>query len=100
MFSVRFVDLGIRRLQALAPGTTVVGRAPDCDLLIDDASVSRRHAAFDVSGDRCVIRDLGSRNGVLHNGSFVTTAAVSDGDDLRVGRLDRIHDARGRYVPA
>jgi two-component system, NtrC family, response regulator AtoC len=43
-------------------GTIVVGRAPDCDVIIDDASVSRHHAEIDL-GPPVTIRDLGSSNG-------------------------------------
>lgn len=42
----------------------VIGRAPDCDLVIDDESVSRKHAVIEGR----LLEDLGSRNGTVVNG--------------------------------
>lgn len=69
--------------------TFTVGRLPDCDVVVDHPSVSKRHAelSWDEAIRRCAVRDLGSRNGTLLNegaldsGSFV----VSDDDVLTFG---------------
>lgn len=58
----------------LQPGERLrVGRDPDCDLVIDHPSVSRRHAELYRNGERWHLRDLGSKNG-----SFVDGIAISD----------------------
>jgi hypothetical protein len=64
----------------------VLGRHPDCDLVLDDDSVSRRHASIAREGDRWLIVDLGSRNGTQVNGWRVAEAHVFDGDELVLGR--------------
>jgi hypothetical protein len=64
----------------------VLGRHPDCDLVLGDDSVSRRHASITREGDRWLIVDLGSRNGTHVNGWRVTQANVFDGDALVLGR--------------
>jgi FHA domain/Domain of unknown function (DUF1707) len=64
----------------------VLGRHPDCDLVLGDDSVSRRHASITREGDRWLIVDLGSRNGTHVNGWRVTEANVFDGDALVLGR--------------
>ena len=64
----------------------VLGRHPDCDLVLNDGSVSRRHAAITREGDRWLIVDLGSRNGTHVNGWRVAEAHVFDGDELVLGR--------------
>jgi hypothetical protein len=64
----------------------VVGRHLDCDLVLDDESVSRRHASLRLDGDRWLISDLGSRNGTHVNGWRVAEAHVFDGDELLLGR--------------
>jgi hypothetical protein len=63
-----------------------IGRAPDCDLILDRSEVSRHHAELlkiDAAGYE--IRDLGSTNGTRVNGVPVRTAMVADGDEIRLG---------------
>lgn len=73
----------------LAEGEFVVGRGADCQLALDDALVSRRHAMFVVSGDELSVEDLGSRNGVRVNGERITgKTRLSDGDRVRIGNQD------------
>ena len=82
----------------LRPGDTVVGRAPICDLAIDDPSISRRHVRFRVHGDHCVLTDLGGRNGTFLNGEQVTEAEVRAGDAVVLGRFP-IRIDRGDLEP-
>src|ERR1044071_2006544 len=73
----------------LADGEFVVGRGADCQLALDDALVSRRHAMFLVNGDELVVEDLGSRNGVRVNGERITgRTRLSDGDRGRIANQD------------
>lgn len=65
-----------------------IGRAPDSDLLLADAQVSRRHALIEPRGDRLLLRDLGSRAGTEVNGELVPAGkslALAMGDRVRVG---------------
>jgi adenylate cyclase len=95
MFILLYSRDGRTSRHALRPGDTVVGRAPICDLPIDDPSISRRHVRFRVHGDHCVITDLGGRNGTFVNGEQVTEAEVKAGDAIVLGRfplhLDHVH---------
>ncbi len=81
--------LTIRRPLSARPIT--VGRSPDCDLVLGDASVSRRHAALWVQ-DGCVfIEDLTSRNGTFVDGAKVTgVVAVVEGQLIRLGHNDTL----------
>jgi transcriptional regulator with PAS, ATPase and Fis domain len=63
----------------------VVGRSPDCDITLDAAGVSRRHAEFFHEGPVCALADTGSKNGVFVNGSAVTHATLAAGDVIRLG---------------
>lgn len=63
-------------------GPTVIGRAPECQLRIDDASLSRKHAKLVPTNDGVVIEDLGSTNGSYHNGNRVQHAVAKPGDEI------------------
>lgn len=52
-------------------GALVIGRSSGCDLVLDDELSSRRHCRIEVRGERVVLVDLDSRNGVLVNGARV-----------------------------
>lgn len=52
-------------------GRMLIGRAPDCDLVIVNPEVSRHHACLDIEGDELVVEDLGSSNGTVVNGKLV-----------------------------
>jgi len=63
-----------------------IGRAPDCDCLLPEPSVSRRHAQLRREGEGWLLRDLGSRNGTRLNGMRVTEeVAVRPGDQVSLG---------------
>ena len=87
MFILLYTRDGQLHQPALTPGDTVVGRAGICDLAIDDPSISRRHVRFRVHGDRCVLTDLGGRNGTFVNGEQVTETEVRHGDAIVLGRF-------------
>ena len=76
---------------------TIVGRLPECDLTLDEPSVSRRHAKIARDADDWRITDLGSTNGVKVNGERVATADLQHGDRIELGsaRLAFSLDDRG-----
>ena len=65
---------------------SIVGTAPDCDVVVSDASVSGRHAEFNAQGGVFRVSDLGSTNGTFVNDKRVQQAELVDGDTLRLGR--------------
>ncbi len=76
--------------------TLRIGRSPACDIVLDDASVSRRHAVVVHRGGKAVILDDRSLNGVFVNGERVGEAALSDGDSLAIGHVSaRFHEVTG-----
>lgn len=64
-----------------------VGRHPDSSLFLDDITVSRRHSVIERAGDRFTIQDVGSLNGTYVNHDRVDQAALTDGDEIQVGRF-------------
>jgi pSer/pThr/pTyr-binding forkhead associated (FHA) protein len=74
-------------LLPLAGDLTHIGRSPSSEIVLDDASVSRRHALITRRGDRTVILDDRSRNGVHVNGVRVSEADLQDGDIVVCGHI-------------
>ena len=74
-------------LLALDRDLTHIGRSPSSDVVLDDASVSRRHALITRRGERTVILDDRSRNGVRVNGVRVSEADLHDGDLIACGHI-------------
>jgi hypothetical protein len=73
----------------VAPGGAVIGRSRECDIVLNDSNVSRRHAEIrPAGGDGWTITDLGSTNGVKVNGRQVSTAPLQPGDEVVVGTVD------------
>jgi hypothetical protein len=64
----------------------VIGRSPDCEIFLDDVTVSRRHATLVRRGDRVTIDDQGSLNGTFVNRHRVESAPLEDGDELQIGK--------------
>lgn len=74
------------RAYDLCPGTTMVGRGDDLDLVLADPSVSRLHAEITVRGSYAYVTDLGlSTNGTRVNGRPVGRRRLRDGDVLSLG---------------
>ena len=65
---------------------TTIGRSPDCDIFLDDVTVSRNHAVLHGDGDTFTIEDQGSLNGTFVNRRRVESAELEDGDELQIGK--------------
>ena len=65
----------------------VVGRDPSCEVVLDDKSVSRRHASIERRGDGWAVVDQGSANGTFIDGEPVREAPLLDGQEVRLGMI-------------
>jgi len=77
-------DAGVRVL--LDKAVTALGRHPDSDVLLDDITVSRRHAEIARRGKEWVVRDAGSLNGTYLNQRRIDDATIHQGDELQIGK--------------
>ncbi len=91
-------DLGVEREVAVLSwdGQTrkvdqrrvVLGRSRECDIQVEDANVSRRHAELRQEGTAYWIVDLDSTNGIEVNGKRVKRAKLEPGDTFTVGSTE------------
>lgn len=71
----------------LKNGSTTIGRAPNCDIVINSQSVSKEHARIEVIDDKVILTDLGSRNGTFVNGVQVRSQKVHSGDKIALNDI-------------
>jgi hypothetical protein len=67
---------------------TLIGRSPDCDVFLDDVTVSRKHAELLQENGRFTIKDLGSLNGTFVNRKRIEAAEteIEDDDEIQIGK--------------
>lgn len=68
----------------LKSGRNIVGRAPNCDIKLQSAGVSKEHTDITVYADKMIVTDLKSSNGTYLNGVKIQNSALSLGDKLAV----------------
>lgn len=76
-----------------AEGSITIGRAADNMIIIDDASVSNRHALLELSGETYRLKDLDSTNGTKVNGIPITETVLRFEDRIRFGAIDARYEA-------
>ena len=65
---------------------TSIGRSPDCEIFLDDVTVSRQHAVLTEKNGQFFIQDEGSLNGTFLNRRRIESAPVEDGDEIQIGK--------------
>ncbi len=84
---LRFHHEGRDRVFTIGLRPVVIGRAPDCDLLLQHESISRQHARIAHDDEGWVLRDLGSKNGSRVNTFHVTDQVLRHGDRIDLGTI-------------
>ena len=83
--SVSYLVRGVERIRITEKALTI-GRQSDCDLVIPDSNVSRRHAEVRILPEGATITDLNSTNGTKVNGAKIADARVlANGDVIEIG---------------
>lgn len=78
-------DLKGKSFDITGVGTYTIGRR-DCDVVLDDEKVSRKHASIIiVQADRYAVQDLASRNGTFVNGVRLSRRNIQHNDLIRIG---------------
>src|SRR5260370_35297171 len=84
----RLVSIGSSppREYSLDKPTIVIGSHPSNDVVLDDTTVSRRHASITRKSGSCELADLGSTNGTFVNSRRLSTPiALKPGDEIKFG---------------
>ena len=76
-------------------GRTRIGRSPDCEIFLDDVTVSRNHAVLMERDGAYYVEDEGSLNGTFVNRKRIDNARLENGDELQVGKY-RLTFVEGR----
>jgi len=89
----------VGRQYQLTGEQSVIGRSPECDIVLDVAAVSRRHAIITQENGQHFIKDNGSRNGTIVNGTAVVgQAQLRDRDQILI--CDVLIEFRSAAAPA
>jgi hypothetical protein len=65
---------------------TRIGRSPDCEIFLDDVTVSRNHAVLVQENGKFHVEDQGSLNGTFVNRRRIDNAPLTEGDELQIGK--------------
>lgn len=63
---------------------TVIGRAAECDISINDSRISRHHLRISIDGEQAIIEDMGSTNGTFVNGERIAMRLLHNGDQVHI----------------
>jgi len=87
MYRLTYQDGDQPQVHTFTTGEVVIGRSPDCQVVLKDFGISRNHAKIVVGEDGVRIVDLKSKNGTQVNGVPVVEAPLKDGDKILLGKL-------------
>lgn len=83
----------------LGPETMIIGRHPNCEIVLDYGAISREHARITSADDNYYIEDLKSRNGTFLNSNLIDRITpIFDGDLIRICDIELLfvnHDSVG-----
>ena len=69
-----------------AAGSTRIGRSPECEIFLDDVTVSRNHAVLIERDGGYVVEDQGALNGTFVNRRRIDSARLENGDEVQIGK--------------
>lgn len=82
---------GAQKEVALSASRVVLGRAAECDIMIESRLISRQHAAISQIGQSYMLEDLNSHNGTTVNGRRIDQPhMLHDGDQIELGGVGRL----------
>lgn len=83
MWIIRFLNGPLAgQIVPLTKHSTLIGRAPNCDIKLANPNVSKEHTRIEVFDDKLIVSDAGSRNGTFVNGVQVRSSKAKSGDKI------------------
>ncbi len=86
-YRLSYLDGDKPQVYTFSAGEVVIGRSPECQIVLKDFGISRTHAKVVVDDDGVRLVDLKSKNGTQVNGVPVVEAPLRDGDRILLGKL-------------
>jgi adenylate cyclase len=87
MYRLIYQDGETPQTYTFSAGEVLIGRSPECQVVLKDFGISRHHAKIVVDEDGVRIMDLKSKNGTQVNGVPVVEAPLKDGDRILLGKF-------------
>jgi adenylate cyclase len=87
MYRLIYQDGDTPQTYTFTSGEVVIGRSPECQVVLKDFGISRNHAKLIVDDEGVRIVDLKSKNGTQVNGVPVVEAPLKDGDRILLGKF-------------
>ena len=87
MYRLIYQDGDTPQTYTFTEGEVIIGRSPECQIVLKDFGISRTHARLVADEDGVRIQDLKSKNGTQVNGVPVVEAPLKDGDRILLGKF-------------
>jgi adenylate cyclase len=88
MYRLTYQDGDTPQTFNFSSGEVIVGRTPECQIILKDPSISRNHAKVIADDEGVRVVDLGSKNGTQVNGVKIKEAVLNDGDRIHLGKFE------------
>jgi adenylate cyclase len=88
MYRLIYQDGDTPQTYTFASGEVIIGRTPECQIILRDPSISRNHAKIVADSEGVRVVDLKSKNGTQVNGVKVTEAPLNNGDRVHLGKFE------------
>jgi len=88
------------RLYEICEEVVAIGSAPECNVILRDASASKRHCEIRKTKDGYRLVDLETKSGTRVNGEFVNQASLRTGDKVQIGDAAILFEGKSRPAPA
>ena len=88
MYRLIYEDGDTPQTHTFATGEVIIGRTEECQIILQDPSISRKHAKVVVDQSGVRVLDLKSKNGTKLNGTQVMEAVLKNGDRLHLGKFE------------